>query len=124
MNNMKKKVVIVDDYPNTRWVTEFTLQKLDVDTVTAVNGKEALQYFDGQKVDLLITDYNMPIMDGGELVKSIRENPKYDNLPILVLSTEKDEGIQATLKSLNISEWISKPFQREDFVEIVKKYID
>jgi two-component system chemotaxis response regulator CheY len=121
---MKKKVLIVDDFINSRWLTEFTLQGLNIDIITADNGKEALQYFNGQKIDLLITDYNMPVMNGGELIKSIRENPKYDNLPILVLSTEKNEEIQAKLKSLNIAQWFSKPYKRLEFIETVKKYID
>ncbi len=87
---MDKTIVIVDDFKNTLWVIDFTLSSLKVNTLKANNGQEALAFFDGRTIDLLITDYNMPIMNGLELIKAVKKLPKYEFIPIIMLTTEQD----------------------------------
>ena len=75
---IKKRVLIVDDFENTRWIVQQILQKEEeLEIIAASNGKEALQFFNGENIDLLITDLNMPEMDGIELVKRVRATEKY-----------------------------------------------
>jgi len=121
---MKKRIVIVDDFVNTRWITGFTLKSLDHELISVENGNEALRLFDGRQVDLLITDFNMPEMNGGELVRRVRKNPVYSNLPVLVLSTEKNKDIINSVEALNIKGWVQKPFKRDEFVNLVKECLN
>jgi len=121
---MKKRILIVDDFVNTRWVTEFTLKALNHELLTASNGKEALQFFDGRPVDLLITDYNMPVMNGGELVRAVRNKKNYIDIPIIVLSTEKSKEIIKAVEALEINGWIMKPFKTDEFIKLVKECLE
>lgn len=87
----KKRVLIVDDFENTRWIVQQILQKEpELEIITAENGQDALNYFDGSDVDLLITDLNMPKMDGIELTRQVRIIEKYKYIPIIMLTTERN----------------------------------
>lgn len=117
-----KTIVIADDFPNTRKVVEFTLNKLgDVVFLHANDGIEALQFFDGRKIDLLVSDYNMPNLDGGQLTKHVRQMKDYECIPILILTTEKDEGKKQSAKEMGITAWVKKPFATDEFLEIVRR---
>lgn len=119
---MKKTIVVVDDFPNTQKVIEFTLKKIEeTEFLMANDGKEALKFFDGRKVDLLITDYNMPVMDGLELIKNVRAIPDYAFIPILVLTTETDERKKDATKKAAVTGWVQKPFKTDDFLAVVKR---
>ena len=118
---MKSNIVVADDFENTRWIIEFTLRKLDCEVLKAENGKEALSFFDGRKVDLLITDLNMPVMNGLELVKQVKDIPQYRTLPIIMLTTEMKPELKQQAKELLITTWIQKPFKNEDFLKTVQK---
>ena len=118
---MKKTILVVDDFENTRWVIEFTLQKSGFNVLKAEHGKEALKFFDGRKIDLVITDYNMPVMDGVELVKEIRKMPDYEFIPILMLTTETDEKKKKLAKDAQVTGWVQKPFKMEKFLVVIKK---
>jgi len=118
---MKKKIVIVDDFDNTRWVIEFSLKSIDCEFLQASNGKQALTYFDGSKIDLLITDLNMPVMDGIELVKAVKNKIEYRRIPIIMLTTEKKPELKKEALDLNITTWMQKPFKNDEFLKIIKK---
>lgn len=119
----RKTVVIADDFKNTRWVVEFSLKEFDVDILSAEDGEQALQYFDGTPIHLLITDYNMPKMNGLELVKKIKEIETYRTMPVLVLSTDQDENKKRAAMDAKITAWIKKPYKQEKFTQIVKKVL-
>ena len=87
----------------------------------AADGREALKYFNGSKIDLLVTDYNMPNMDGGSLVEYIRSKEEYKYIPIFVLSTETNIEKQKKAKEAKITSWIKKPFDIVEFKRIVEK---
>lgn len=87
----------------------------------AADGREAQELFDGRAIDLLITDFNMPIMNGAELIQKVRSLSAYSYIPILLLTTEvRQEKIQQAMDG-NITAFIKKPFDTQDFVKIVKK---
>jgi two-component system, chemotaxis family, chemotaxis protein CheY len=87
----------------------------------AADGAEALNLFDGQPVDLLITDFNMPNMNGAELIQQVRAKAAYEYLPILLLTTEvRQEKIQQAMDG-NITAHIKKPFETQEFLKIVKR---
>lgn len=118
---MKKTIVVVDDFENTRWVIEFALRSLDCEILKAENGKDALKYFDDRNIDLLITDYNMPVMDGAQLVEEVRNMTKYEFLPVLMLTTETSDIKKQKAEDVKVTAWIQKPFKQEEFLLIIKK---
>lgn len=121
---MKKTILIVDDFENTRWVIQFTLRKLECETLLAKNGVEALNYFDGRTIDLLITDLNMPEMNGIELVRKIRDDKRYEFIPIIMLTTETNPDKIKKANEVRITTWVKKPFEQESFLKIVMKCLN
>lgn len=120
---MKKNIVIVDDFENTLWVIEFTLKPINANIIKAGNGVEALKYFQGDKVDLLITDLNMPKMNGIELVKNVKSKTEYRHLPVVMLTTEISQEKKKEAEEAKITFWIQKPFKQEQFLKIVQKLL-
>ena len=118
---MKKRIVIVEDFNTSRQIIRKTLEKLGHVVEEAADGREALKFFDGDTVDLVISDYNMPNMNGAELVRYIRGINKYQYIPILMLSTETNPAKQQAAKEAKITGWIRKPFQIDSFKQIVEK---
>jgi two-component system chemotaxis response regulator CheY len=107
---MAKKVMIVDDSPVMRQMVSFTLREAGFEVLEAENGQDALTKLNGQKLDLILTDLNMPVMDGLTFIRSARGLPATAYIPILMLTTEsqvekKQEGRQA-----GATGWIVKPF--------------
>ncbi|HBH48218.1 MAG TPA: two-component system response regulator [Bacteroidales bacterium] len=118
---MKKTIVIVDDFENTRRVVEFSLKSLDAEILMAENGKQAMEHFNGRKVDLLITDLNMPVMDGIELVSEIRKHPVYMFIPIIMLTTERSQEKKEKANDVKVTTWMQKPFDQLKFLKIVER---
>ncbi len=118
---MKKTILIVDDFENTRKVIEYSLKKIEHNSLMAGNGTEALSYFDGRPIDLLITDLNMPEMNGIELVKEVRALPAYSFIPIIMLTTERNQTKRQMAEDVKVTVWVQKPFEQEKFLKIVQK---
>lgn len=119
-----KTILVVDDFPNTLKVVEFTVKRLnDIKLLTASNGLEALKHFNGQKIDLLITDLNMPEMNGIELVDEVRKLHDYAYMPIIMLTTETSEEKRTEAKKVAVTAWMQKPFKAEKFLEVVKRLL-
>jgi len=118
----KKRVLIVDDFENTRWIVQQILQKEpELEIITAENGQDALNYFDGSDVDLLITDLNMPKMDGIELTRQVRIIEKYKYIPIIMLTTERNPEKKQKALDIKVTTWIQKPFEQAQFRKIIRK---
>lgn len=119
---MGKTVLVVDDFPNTRKVVEFSLNKIeDINILSACDGLEALELFNGQKIDLLISDLNMPKMDGLELAQNVKKIESYKFMPILMLTTETKDELKARAKEIGITGWIKKPFKADEFVKVIQR---
>lgn len=118
---MNKKIVVAEDFNVSRKIIVSTLAKEGYSVMEAADGKEAADLFDGRGIDLLITDFNMPNMNGAELIRYVRSLKSYEYLPILLLTTEvRQEKIQQAMDG-NITAFIKKPFETQEFVKIVKK---
>jgi two-component system, chemotaxis family, chemotaxis protein CheY len=118
---MAKRILIVEDFNTSRLIIRKTLEKQGYLVDEASDGREALKFLDGSKIDLVITDYNMPNMDGGELVEYIRNKPEYKYIPILMLSTETNKEKQTRAKEARVTGWIKKPFEVDVFNAIIEK---
>lgn len=118
---MKKTIIVVDDFENTRKVIDFSLKSLDAEILQAENGQEAFNLFDGRKIDLLITDLNMPIMDGIQLVGEIRKHPMYMFIPIIMLTTERSQEKKQRADEVKVTTWMQKPFDQQKFLKIVER---
>ena len=120
---MKKRIIIVEDFNTSRQIIKKTLEKMGYVVDEAEDGREALKFFDGRKIDLVITDYNMPNMNGAELVKYIRDKEEYKYIPVLMLSTETNINKQNKAKEAKITGWVQKPFEIKNFSMIVEKVL-
>ena len=118
---MAKKILAVDDSKTMREMVSFTLKGAGYEVVEAEDGKAALAALNGSKVDAVITDLNMPNMNGFELIRALRANPAYKFTPILMLTTEGDASKKEEGKAAGATGWIVKPFNPEKLVEVVKK---
>jgi two-component system, chemotaxis family, chemotaxis protein CheY len=118
---MNKNIIVAEDFNVSRKIIVSTLAKEGYTVFEAADGNEAVELFDGRQVDLLITDYNMPNMNGADLIKKIRSTRSYEYLPILLLTTEvREEKIRNAI-DCHITAFIKKPFDTTDFLKIVKR---
>jgi two-component system, chemotaxis family, chemotaxis protein CheY len=118
---MEKHVVIVEDFNTSRQVIKNTLLSLGLIVFEAADGRDALRFFDGRKVDMVISDFNMPNMNGAELVTYIRGMNEYRYIPIFMLSTDTSIEKQNRARDAKITCWIKKPFDVTEFKKMVQK---
>jgi len=119
--SVKKKVMTVDDSRTMRDMVTFTLKSAGYDVVEAADGQQAMTAIAANKVDLVITDLNMPVMDGLTLIRKLRAIPAHRTLPILMLTTEADDKKKAEGRAAGATGWIVKPFNPEKLVSVVQK---
>lgn len=120
---MAKTILIVDDSESIREVVSFTLENEGYNVLVGVDGKDALKFFDGNEIDLIITDLHMPVMDGIELIKEIRKMDKYSRVPILFLTTESQAAKKIEAKEAGATGWIIKPFVPAKLIAAINKVI-
>src|SRR6056297_2542250 len=119
---MSKKIMTVDDFPSVRQMVSFTLQDAGYEVVEASDGQDALDKLQGQ-VDMIITDLNMPNMDGIELIKNVRRNADYKFIPIVMLTTESQDSKKKEGKEAGATGWIVKPFKPPQILGVVQKLL-
>jgi len=118
--NKTKKIMAVDDSPSIRQMLSFTLKQAGYEVVEAVDGKDALVKFAAENIQMLITDLNMPNMDGITLIREIRKNSANRFMPIIMLTTESQETKRQEGKTAGASAWIVKPFKPEQLLGVVR----
>lgn len=118
---MAKKVLAVDDSRTMREMVSFTLKNAGYEVIEAEDGKAALGAMIGHRIDAVITDLNMPNMNGFELIRSLRSDPAYKFTPILMLTTEGDVAKKEEGKAAGATGWLVKPFNPEKLVDVIKK---
>lgn len=119
-----KTILIVEDSSTTRALIRAVIEELDnFETVEASSGFEALKMLPLQEYDLIITDINMPDINGLELINFIRNNPRYNHLPIIIVSTEKSDEDKKRGMALGATAYVTKPFQSIELQELIKKTI-
>lgn len=108
---MTKTVVIADDSASVRQIVSMVLKTNGFTVLEGENGEQALKHLDGKKVNLIVSDVNMPVMDGLTFVEEVRKKEAYQFTPILMLTTETDENLKAQAKQHGVRAWLVKPFQ-------------
>lgn len=121
--NMSKTVLTVDDSASIRQMVSFTLKSAGYGVVEAVDGLAGLAAAKTNTVSLIITDQNMPGMDGITLVKNLRTLPQYKTTPILILTTEASDTMKAEGRAAGATGWIVKPFDPNRLLDVVRKVI-
>jgi two-component system chemotaxis response regulator CheY len=116
-------VLIVDDSSLIRSVASKATEDIGHTPILAVNGEDGLKKLEENEIDLIFSDVNMPIMNGMDMVKSIKENDKYKFIPIVMLTTEDGDKIKSEGKELGVKAWMVKPFNENKFALAVKKLL-
>jgi two-component system chemotaxis response regulator CheY len=119
------KVLVVDDSPTMRQFIVFALQRLpNLHIDEAGDGVAALKKLSAQKYDLLLTDINMPMMDGLKLVELVRNDNLYETLPIIVITTEGSDVTRERALQTGADEFVTKPLQTARLIEVVRRLLD
>jgi two-component system chemotaxis response regulator CheY len=118
---MAKRILAVDDSKTMRDMVSFTLKKAGFEVAEAEDGKAALSVLTRGKFDLIITDLNMPNMDGISLIRSVRAGTQHRAVPILILTTESDGNKKADGKAAGATGWLVKPFNPEQLIATVNR---
>ena len=118
---MAKTIMIVDDSASIRTVVGIALRGEGYTVIEAINGQDALNKLTGQKVNLIISDVNMPVMDGITFVANVKKMPAYRFTPIIMLTTESDEAKKREGQAAGAKAWVVKPFKPEQMLGAVQK---
>jgi two-component system chemotaxis response regulator CheY len=116
-------ILAVDDSPSMRKMVSFTLTGAGYQVVEAVDGIDAFEKAQAQTFDLVLTDQNMPRLDGLGLTRKLREHPKFKTVPILMLTTESSDLMKQAGRAAGATGWLVKPFDPARLLEVVKKVI-
>jgi two-component system, chemotaxis family, chemotaxis protein CheY len=120
---MGKIIMTVDDSASVRQMVSFTLKEAGYDVLEAADGSDALEKLNGQRAAMVITDLNMPVMDGIELVRALRSDAAYKFIPIIMLTTESQTEKKQEGKAAGATGWIVKPFKPDQLLSVVRKVL-
>ncbi len=120
---MSKVIMTADDSASIRQMVAFTIRQQGHEVIEAVDGQDALAKLATHKVDLLLTDLNMPNVDGIGLIKGVRGSSLNRFIPIVMLTTESQDGKKAEGKAAGASGWIVKPFKPEQLAAVIRKLL-
>lgn len=120
---MAKTILVVDDSASIRQVVSMTLKGAGYEVIEATNGQDALDRLNGQRVHLMISDVNMPVMDGITFLKQVKARAEYRFTPVIMLTTESAETAKAQGQAAGAKAWVVKPFQPEQMLGAVAKLI-
>ena len=116
-------ILAVDDSASMRQMVAFTLKNAGYDVTDAVDGQDALEKANTRDFDLVLTDQNMPGLDGIGLTKKLRGQPKFKNTPILILTTESSDQMKQAGRAAGATGWIVKPFDPAKLIEVINKVV-
>ncbi|MDT8445439.1 MAG: response regulator [bacterium] len=120
---MSKRILTVDDSASVRQMVQFTLSSAGYEVQEAVDGQDALSKLGNGPYDLVLTDLNMPNMDGISLIKALRAESSTRTTPIVMLTTESQAEMKQQGKSAGATGWIVKPFNPDQLLAVVKKLV-
>lgn len=120
---MAKKILLVDDSASVRTVAGIALRGAGYEVLEAANGQEGLGKLTGDKIHLIISDVNMPVMDGITFLKEVKRHPSYKFTPVIMLTTEAGEDKKQEGRAAGAKAWIVKPFQPQNMLDAVSKLI-
>jgi len=120
---MGKTILSIDDSASMRQMVRFTLNSAGYDVIEAIDGLDGLAKARSSPINVVLTDLNMPRMDGITLIRELRELPEVKWVPIIFLTTESSNDRKAEAKAAGATAWIVKPFQQEQLLTVVKRVI-
>ncbi len=120
---MAKTIMVVDDSASLRQVVAIALKGAGYDVVEGSDGKDALTKLDGRKIHLIVSDVNMPNMDGISFVKAVKANANYKFTPVVMLTTENQEAKMMEGKAAGAKAWIVKPFKPPELLDAVSRLV-
>jgi two-component system chemotaxis response regulator CheY len=120
---MGKTIMIVDDSVSLRQVVGIALKSAGYEVIEGSDGEDALSKLSGQKIHLIISDVNMPNMDGISFVKALKQMPNYKFTPVIMLTTESQEGKKREGQAAGAKAWVVKPFKPEVLLSAVQKLV-
>lgn len=121
---MSKTALIVDDSITMRQMVAHTLKQAGFTVLEGANGQEGLARLNaGGKPEIIVTDINMPVMNGIEFVRNVRKLPQHKFTPILVLTTESQADLKAQGKSAGATGWLVKPFDPQTLINVIRKVL-
>jgi two-component system chemotaxis response regulator CheY len=118
-----KTILAVDDSASVRHMVKITLAAAGYQVIEAGDGREGLTQAKGNAVAMILTDLNMPNMNGLEFIRELRKLPLYRGVPIVFLTTESDDGMKQQAKAAGATGWITKPFRQEQLLAAAKKFL-
>jgi two-component system, chemotaxis family, chemotaxis protein CheY len=120
---MSKTALVVDDSASMRQMVAHTLTQAGFSVLEGADGQAGIQQLEGQKVDLIITDLNMPIMNGIEFIAQVRSKPAYKFTPVLMLTTEAQDRLKKEAKAAGATGWLVKPFDPSKMLQVISKVL-
>lgn len=120
---MSAHILTVDDSASIRMTTKIALTNAGYQVTEAVDGLDGLNKAKASSFDIIVTDLNMPNMNGLEMIESLRQSPAHTGIPIIFLTTESDADMKSRAKAAGATGWVTKPFDPENLVKIVRKVL-
>jgi two-component system, chemotaxis family, chemotaxis protein CheY len=117
------RILTVDDSASVRLTTKIALSGAGYSVTEAVDGADGLAKAKAGAFDMIVTDLNMPNMNGLQMIQELRRSPAHLGVPILFLTTESDAGMKAQAKAAGATGWLTKPFEPDQLVKLVKKVL-
>ncbi|CAN7560784.1 hypothetical protein JP75_04060 [Devosia riboflavina] len=118
---MTKTILTIDDSASIRQMVAMTLTAAGLDVIEAVNGQDGYDKATTNTVHAIITDLNMPVLNGIEFIRKYRQHPASKGIPIILLTTESDEELKRQAKEAGATGWIVKPFKQDQLLAVIKK---
>ena len=118
-----KTILTVDDSPSIRQMLAYVLTSNGYQVLEAADGEQGLELAKANQADLVLTDQNMPRMDGINLTKNLRNHPKFKATPILILTTESSDQMKQAGRGAGATGWLVKPFDPTKLIEVIKKVV-
>jgi two-component system chemotaxis response regulator CheY len=117
-------ILVVEDSPTMRQLIGFAMKRIPNSyVIEATDGVDALKKMSSEKVDIILADINMPVMDGLKLVSLVRGNPAYKDIPIIIITTEGAEEDRNRALSLGANAYLPKPIQTQELIKVVSNYL-
>jgi len=117
-------IMVVEDSPTMRQLISFAMKRVaGAKVVEATDGVDALKKLSAEKVDLILADINMPVMDGLKLVSLVRGNPEYKDIPVIIITTEGAEEDKNKAMAIGANAYLPKPIQTQELIKLVNDFI-
>jgi two-component system chemotaxis response regulator CheY len=117
-------ILVVEDSPTMRQLIGFAIKRIpESKVIEATDGVDALKKLSSEKIDIILADINMPIMDGLKLVSLVRNNPVYKNIPIIMITTEGAEEDKKKALAIGANAYLTKPIQTQELMRLINGFI-